>query len=85
MKMDDRTAHVCLHRDEAQVGDEVTVFRNVCSRQQPPYSKGTGTVRCQKKEIGSGTITSFLNEHYSEARFSAGTDFKEGDMVERTK
>ncbi len=84
MKIDAETAHVCIDPGEAQVGDRLTVFRNECS-QAFPTSKAQGTALCKKKQVGTATISSFLNEHYAEARFANGTDFREGDMVERAK
>ncbi len=38
-----------------------------------------------KKDAHPATITSFLNGHYAEVRFADGTEFREGDMVERAK
>lgn len=84
MKIDEGSAHVCIDPGEAKVGDQLTVFRNECS-QPLPGSKARGIPLCKKNRIGTATITSFLNEHYAEARFTDGTEFREGDMVERTK
>lgn len=84
MKIDEGTAHVCIEPGEAKVGDQLTVFRNECS-QPLPGSKARGIALCKKNRVGTATITSFLNEHYAEARFADGTEFREGDMVERTK
>lgn len=84
MKIDEGTAHVCIDPGGAKVGDQLTVFRNECS-QPTPGSKAQGIVLCKKKSVGTARIKSFLNEHYAEVQFAEGSDFREGDMVERTK
>lgn len=84
MKIDEGTAHVCIDPDEAKVGDQLTVFRNECS-QPIPGSKAQGIAHCKKNRVGTATVKSFLNEHYAEVQFADGTDFREGDMVEKTK
>jgi hypothetical protein len=76
MKIDDTTAHVCMNRDEVAVGDTVQLYRNVCTRRG-------GSTRCEKKALATGTVTEILNDHYSVVTLPAGTEFKEGDFVER--
>jgi len=84
MKIDEGTAHVCIDPDEVKVGDQLTVFRNECSK-PIAASKAQGIAHCKKNRVGTATVTSFLNEHYAEVKFADGTDFREGDMVEKTK
>ena len=79
MKISDTSAHVCLNKDEVEVGDSVKIYRNVCnpSPSKPPIGK------CQKRLLGNGKVTELLNDHYSVVSVPTGTDFKEGDFVER--
>lgn len=84
MKIGDNEAHVCLGNDEVVPGDKVTYFRNVCT----PSNAGTKPVkptlaRCEKKRIGTGTIKSVLNEHYSVASIDGSFEYREGDIVEK--
>lgn len=85
MKIDERTAHVCIEPSAAGVGDRLAVYRSEC---KPPTAAGlrarTGAY-CERKLVGAATITSFFNEHYAEARLDEGSGFEEGDMVERER
>ncbi|MFO0842274.1 MAG: hypothetical protein U0797_07720 [Gemmataceae bacterium] len=80
MKISDTAAHVCLNKDEVAVGDVVRLYRNVC-RNTPrsnllPWN-------CEKRALATCVVTEVLNEHYSVVTLPAGTEFKEGDFVER--
>lgn len=78
MKISDTVAHVSLNKDEANVGDGVKLFRNVCN----PSSKAAFT-QCEKRLLGTGSVTEILNDHYSVVSVAKGVDFREGDFVER--
>lgn len=80
MKVSDTKAHVCVDRNEIGTGDTVKIYRSVCT--STPAQKGPGT-SCKKELVGTGTVTGALNEHYSEVSVPAGTEFREGDLVER--
>ena len=80
MKVSDTVAHVCLNKDEVRLGDSVKLYRNVCSTRV--LSKHVLT-KCEKRLLGTGSVTEILNEHYSVVSVPAGTDLKEGDFVER--
>ncbi len=80
MKISDTKAHVCVNNDEVQVGDNVKIYRSACS--SLPAAKGRATT-CKKELVGTGTVTETLNDHYSVVSVPAGTDLKEGDLVER--
>lgn len=82
MKISDDEAHVCIRKQEVRDGDRVAVFKNVCTKQN--VGKST-TSNCELKRIGSGTVTSQLNEHYSVVRFDNGVEYSEGDVIEVTK
>jgi hypothetical protein len=75
MKMNDGTAHVCLGKDEVQVGDQVRLLRKECTQ-------GPKRQVCTKVPVADGTVTALLDDHYSEVTFPAGTVFTEGDTVE---
>lgn len=85
MKISDTQAHVCIDRDEVSVGDTVSLFRNEC-RTRPdtsPKSPSRTKTECGKNFVAKGTVVELLNEHYAIANFPSGTDFREGDVVER--
>jgi hypothetical protein len=80
MKTSDTEAHVCLGNGEVVAGDAVDLVRHKCK----PVQKGIPpTELCSREVAATGTIVETLNEHYSVARFPAGTEFKEGDSVEK--
>lgn len=85
MKVADDEAHICLGKGEVKVGDKVALSRNVCSSLRKSGGKQFQRSRsaCQLQTVGQGEVVELLNEHYSVAKFPAGTDFKEGDIVER--
>jgi hypothetical protein len=56
MKISDREAHVCLGDKEVQVGDPVTLFKNVCVA--PKSSAGGGEASCTKQKLGQ--VRNFL-------------------------
>ncbi len=80
MKISGSDAHVCLGNQEGHVGDEVSLYRNVCNRDFA--SAKSQTLSCEYKSVGKGKITELLNEHYSVVRFPNDVEFKEGDVVE---
>lgn len=82
MKIDEEIAHVCVDKNEVQPGDKVVLFRNICSELAPKDPRRTS---CEKKKLGTGTITELLNKHYAVAKFPSGTGFREGDVVETVK
>jgi hypothetical protein len=79
MKMSDQQAHVCLGEGEVAVGDHVRLYNNQCS------SNGSKRVTCDKVYVAEGTVTEVLNSHYSVVSFPAGTQFAEGETVEKTR
>lgn len=84
MKLNETDAHVCVGKEEVEPGDKVLLYRNVCTNPALTAPKTLRAVTCEKKQIGAGTITENLNEHYAAATFPAGTGFKEGDVVEKS-
>lgn len=84
MKVSDTEAHVCMDKTEAKVGDRVTLFKNACTGGQGGIRAGLGDARhCEKVQLGQGTVTEILNNHYSVVKFDAGVPFEEGTFVER--
>lgn len=77
MKSSENEAHVCLGNKEAKIGNRVAAFRNDCT------TKGGGKAStCKRVNLGEGTVTELLNEHYSVVRFDSGVAFDEGTYVE---
>ena len=80
MKLNDNEAHVCMDDNEVKPGDRITLYRNACtraSRDSAPF--------CKKVELGKGTVTRNLNEHYSLVKFDNGVKFEEGSFVEKVQ
>lgn len=78
MKLSGNEAHVGIGSKEVTVGDHVELYRNQC--------QGGGersASRCKKISLGHGEVTEILNEDYTVVRFSEGTQFSEGDMIEK--
>lgn len=82
MKISDTEAHVCMDKSEAKVGDRVTLFRNNCPV-KGGRDLGGGGGACTKVELGKGTVTETLNDHYSVVKFDPGVKFSEGTFVEK--
>lgn len=72
--------HVCLNEDEVRPGDSIKLYRNIRS---PRVQSKPILTKCEKRLLGTGAVAEILNEHYSIVSVSVGTDFKEGDFVER--
>ncbi|MCO6429667.1 MAG: hypothetical protein J5J00_02320 [Deltaproteobacteria bacterium] len=81
MKISDEEAHVCVRKQDVRDGDKVAIYKNVCTRNagKPALSS------CELKRIGSGVVTSQLNDHYSVVRFDKGVEYSEGDVIEVVK
>lgn len=77
MKASEEVAHVSLGSEDVESGDGVGVFRHQC---KALVAKKLRT--CERKSLGSGTVTEVLNEKYSEVTFRPGVSFREGDEVE---
>ncbi len=83
MKVSDTEAHVCMDNTEAKVGDRVTLFRNNCPTKGGRARSGDGGGSCEKVQLGQGTVTEILNQHYSVVKFDPGVSFEEGSFVEK--
>ena len=79
MKIDEKTAHVCVRKLEVNVGDHMALYRNECSRSTTPRSRAN----CNMRQVGEGTITELLNDHYALLTFDKPIDFREGDLIEK--
>lgn len=84
MKISDTEAHVCINNFEVKEGERVTLFRNVCPTkgERLVLAQTTGIV-CKKVQVGMGTVTKILNEHYSIVKFDTGVTFDEGSFIEK--
>ncbi len=82
MKINDGEAHVGMGEGEVSAGDHVELYRNVCTG--TAGRKGDGGDRtCKKEGVGHGEITQVLNKDYSVVKFPSGTQFSEGDTLEK--
>lgn len=84
MKLTENEAHVCVGKEEVNVGDKLNVYRNDCTPKSKPIPKGSGTAtQCEKKLVGQAEVTEVLNSHYSAVHYDGGQPIQEGDMVEK--
>ncbi|MBK24592.1 MAG: hypothetical protein CME70_11410 [Halobacteriovorax sp.] len=86
MKMDKKTAHVCLGNNDVKVGDKIDFFHNLCSGANAGGKEEAGDVRsCEMKILGTGTVTKLLNAHYSEVKTDSNFKLTEGTMVQKRR
>lgn len=83
MKISDTEAHVCLGDAEVKVGDRVNAFQNVCTKEANRVSRTGNIIPCTKTKIGTGVVTSLINDHYSVVKFDGSVNFNEGTVVEK--
>ncbi|MBC7539416.1 MAG: hypothetical protein H7281_11390 [Bacteriovorax sp.] len=83
MKISDTEAHVCLGDKEVKVGDKVVAFQNVCTPDANRVSRAGKVTPCKKVQLGSGEVTSLINDHYSVVKFDSKFDFNEGTIIEK--
>lgn len=81
MKINDSDAHICMGSGEISVGDEVVLIRRDCRTDGGKPIPNPDA--CKRVVMGQGEVVEVLNDHYSVARFPPGTQFKEGDTVEK--
>lgn len=86
MKTSEDEAHVCMGDTEVRVGDKVKAFKSVCANENEnsirTSKSGIKTI-CKKEQIGTGVVTSLINDHYSVVKFDNKFDFNEGTIVEK--
>ena len=82
MKISDREAHVCMGTDEVKPGDQVALYKSVCTPLKGP-DQDAATSGCKKVKVGNGKVESILNEHYSVVKVDSGVLFEEGTIVEK--
>ncbi len=84
MKVSDEQAHVCMGEKEVKPGDQLTLFKNVCTTPKEALRMGGPSFAgCLKVKLGEGEVTRTLNEHYSVIRVNPGVQFEEGAIVEK--
>ena len=83
MKLDNKTAHVCLGDNEVQPGDRILFYYNDCEQVDPEIGGLKGL--CTLKKLGTGEVTKIHNSHYSTVRTDGSFKFKEGTLVQREK
>ena len=84
MKVDDRTAHVCLGDDSVKKGDKIRFYTNECIEGEGK-DDGGGTRSCRLETIGEGIVSKTLNSHYSLVKTSKKFSFREGTLVQKIK
>ncbi|MBK24586.1 MAG: hypothetical protein CME70_11380 [Halobacteriovorax sp.] len=83
MKLDKKTAHVCLGDNEVKNGDKILFYYNDCEQIDPEVGGLKGL--CTLKELGTGEVTKVHNSHYSTVKTDGSFSFKEGTLVQREK
>lgn len=83
MKVNSTDAHIAMKNGELKVGDRIDAYRNNCVRDAYHQNRNSSIPICKKEKIGSGIVTSLLNEHYSVVKFDTGVDFREGTVIEK--
>jgi hypothetical protein len=85
MKVSETEAHVVLGKNEVNTGDHIELYRNICPPARGTGRSGDGGSRgpCRKESTGHGEIIQTLNEDYSVVKFPPGTQFSEGDTIEK--
>lgn len=81
MKVSDTTAHVGMGGKEVKVGDHLLLFKNECSGSSGRASADDRS--CKKVQTGHGSVSQVLSNDYSAVVFPAGTNFAEGDTLEK--
>lgn len=82
MKTSNDEAHVAMGSGEVRVGDHVELYHNQCTASGNGI-KGAGTKECHKVIGGHGEVTTVINDDYSTVKFPPGTQFAEGDTIEK--
>jgi hypothetical protein len=83
MKLDNKTAHVCLGDNEVEPGDKILFYYNGCEQIDTEIGGLKGL--CTLKKLGTGEVTKIHNSHYSTVRTDGSFKFKEGTLVQREK
>ena len=82
MKIDEKTAHVCLGEGDVKKGDKVIFYKNQCSSIGGELASD---IECDLKILGEGKVARVLNSHYSEIKMNSSFEFEEGTLVQKKK
>jgi hypothetical protein len=82
MKLDNKTAHVCLGDNEVKKGETVTFYLNKCKLTDLDDRMGSSSI-CHLENIGTGIVKKILNNHYSIITTSGNFNFNEGTLVQK--
>ncbi len=83
MKVSDQEGYVCLGDNDLKVGDKVAIFRQDCTTPHTGRPVSVYTPYCKKIKLGSGEVTSLINEHYSVVRAPTNIVLQEGMIIEK--
>ena len=79
MRIDAKTAHVCLGDNEVKVGDKVTFVNYECDGDLI----GTSGLASACKNTVAGEVYKTLGLHYSTIKTNGSLEFKEGTLVQK--
>lgn len=67
-----------MNRGEVEKGDFIELYENQCRKNAAP-----GGSSCPRISKGHGQVVTIFNDEYAEIRFARGTQFSEGDVIEK--
>ncbi len=83
MKIDKKTAHICLGDNEVKAGDKINFYNSECA-DYDNSKKGLEGL-CKLILLGTGEVKKILSSHYSEVKTDGSFNFNEGTMIEKVK
>ncbi len=87
MKISESKGVACLFGEGPKVGDDLTIFENVCSDERigGGGKEGAGPSSCKMVKTGTATISRMINDHYAEFETNQKVAFDEGYIIELSK
>ncbi len=84
MKISESKGVACLFGEGPKVGDDLTIFENVCSDERigGGGKEGAGPSSCKMVKTGTATISRMINDHYAEFETNQKVAFDEGYIIE---
>jgi hypothetical protein len=79
MKVDPVDVHVRLGKNEVAAGDNVRLYRKVCTVTPKRYEI------CRDETVATGTVKEVLDDNYAVAAFPPGTAFAKDARVEKAR
>ena len=85
MEMSNNRVHVCLGDNAVSVGTKVRFYNSLCKKTYSGGRDGSEHVNCKMQPLGTGTVVSLANEHYSTVKINGNIKVREGTLVERAQ